>query len=212
MPPGGPTDKDPPRLVRVTPDTNAVNVRGGGISFQFDEVVSERPQGAATLADLFIVSPSQGPAGISWRRTRVDVSPRGGLRPNTTYTVRMLPGMVDLDDNVDSAGITLVFSTGPSIAQGRFQGRAFDWAAGRPAGGALVEAIALPDSARFATHADSTGAFALSNMPPGRFLLRALVDQNNNAEVDARELFDTVTVELTDSLRHELLATVRDTL
>lgn len=212
MPPGGPPDTDPPQLVRVTPDTNALNVRGNSISFQFNEVVSERPQGAQDLAGLFLVSPSRGPVGISWRRTSVHVTPRGGLRPNTTYTVRMLPGMLDLDNNADSVGMTLVFSTGPSLATGQIAGRIFDWAAARPAANALVEAIMLPDSARFATHADSSGTFALANMPPGRFLLRGLIDQNNNAEVDSRELFDTVTVNLTDSLRRELLAAVRDTL
>jgi Big-like domain-containing protein len=212
MPPGGPTDKVPPRLVRVTPDTNAVNVRGGAISFQFDEVVSERPKGAgiATLADLFIVSPSRGPNGVSWRRTRVDITPRGGLRPNTTYTVQMLPGMVDLDDNIDSTGMTLTFSTGPSLATGRIAGRVFDWIAARPAPRAVVAAISLPDSARFATETDSSGAFTITHLPAGTFLLRALLDGNRNGVVDARELFDTVTVTLADTLRREMLTAVRD--
>ena len=82
IPPGGPTDTKPPVLVRVTPDTNATDVRRGSITFEFDEVVSERPQGVPSLAELFIVSPSLGPNGISWRRTRIDITPRGGLRPH----------------------------------------------------------------------------------------------------------------------------------
>jgi hypothetical protein len=212
MPPGGPPDKAPPRLVRVTPDTNATNVKAGSISFQFDEVVSERPRGVPGLADLFIVSPSTGPSGVSWRRSRVDITPHGGLRPNTTYRVRMLPGMVDLDGNADSTGVSLVFSTGPMIASGRIAGRAFDWVAARPAPRAIVEALALPDSARFGTEADSSGAYALTNLPPGRFLLRGFVDLNRNSALDERELFDSVTVTLADSLRRDLLATVRDSL
>ena len=212
VPPGGPPDTAPPRVVRVTPDTNAVNVRGNAISFEFDEVVSERPRGVPGLADLFIVSPSTGPSGVSWRRTRVEVSPRGGLKPNTTYTVRMLPGMVDLDSNVDSTGLTLVFSTGPALAGGRIAGRVFDWVAGRPAPRAVVEAITLPDSARYATSADSSGAFVIAHMPPGQFLLRGMVDENRNGIVDGRELFDTMTVTLVDSLRRDLLAAVRDSM
>jgi hypothetical protein len=212
VPPGGPPDTEPPKLLRVTPDSNAVNVSNDAIAFQFDEVVSEKPRGAPDLAGLFIISPSKGAHGVSWRRTRVEITPRGGLRPNTTYRVQMLPGMLDLDNNPDSSGVTFVFSTGPSIATGRIAGRAFDWATARPAQGALVEAIMLPDSARFATKADSSGAFVLTNMPPGQFLLRALIDQNNNGAVDARELFDTATVTLTDSLRREMLAAVRDSL
>lgn len=212
MPPGGPPDRAAPRLLRVRPDTNAVNVRASSITFQFDEVVSERPRGVPGLAELFIVSPSRGPSGISWRRTSVELTPRGGLRPSTTYTVRMLPGMVDLDGNADSTGATIVFSTGGSIATGRIAGRVYDWAAARPAARALVEAIMLPDSARYGTESDSSGAFALTHLPAGQFLLRALIDLNRNAVVDTRELFDSVTVTLVDSLGRDLLAAVRDSL
>jgi hypothetical protein len=212
MPPGGPPDKNPPRLVRVTPDTNALNVRGDAISFQFDEVVSERPRGAPGLAELFIVSPSTGQSRVSWKRSRVDITPHGGLQPNTTYRVRMLPGMVDLDGNADSTGVTVVFSTGPTIASGQIAGRAYDWVAARAAPRAIVEAITLPDSARFGTEADSSGAYVLTNMPPGQFLLRGFVDLNRNSVLDERELFDTVTVTLVDSLRRDLLAAVRDSL
>ena len=59
-PPGGPPDDDPPHLVRIRPDTNARNVRAGAVSMQFDEVISERPQGATGLSGLFLISPSIG--------------------------------------------------------------------------------------------------------------------------------------------------------
>ena len=212
VPPGGPPDKVPPQLVRITPDTNALNVRGDAITFEFDEVVSERPRGAPTLAELFIVSPSRGPSGVSWRRRTVQIVPRGGLRPNTTYTVRMLPGMVDLDGNADSSGATIVFSTGPALAVGQIAGRVFDWVADRPAPRARVEAMTLPDSLRYGAEADSSGAFTITNLPPGQYLLRAIIDVNRNGAVDGRELFDSVTVTLVDSLRREMLAAVRDSL
>ena len=212
IPPGGPTDRKPPQLVRVTPDSNATNVRGGGVAFEFDEVVSERPRGAPSLAELFLVSPSRGPSGVSWRRTRVEIRPRGGLRPNTTYTVRMLPGMVDLDGNQDSTGRTVVFSTGPTLATGQISGRVFDWVGARPAARAVVHAILLPDSLRYSAEADSSGAFTITHMPSGQFLLRAIMDANRNGVVDVRELFDTVTVTLADSLRRDMLAAVRDSL
>jgi hypothetical protein len=212
IPPGGPKDRNPPRLVRVTPDSNALNVRGGGIAFAFDEVVSERPRNAPGLAELFIVSPSRGPSGVSWRRTRVEIRPRGGLRPNTTYTVRMLPGMVDLDNNVDTAGATIVFSTGPALATGTIRGRVFDWVAARPAARAVVQAIMLPDSLQYATEADSSGQFTITHLPPGQFLLRGLIDGNKNGIVDGRELFDSITITLADSFRRDMLAAVRDSL
>lgn len=211
-PPGGPVDDDAPQLVRVRPDTNATGVRAGAVGFEFDEVISERPQGAESLADLFLISPSDGHNSLSWRRTRLEVRPRGGLRPNTTYTVVMLPGLTDLDGNVDSIGTSVVFSTGPSLATGRMRGVVFDWIAERSAPRAFVEAIALPDSVRYLGFADSTGRYNLEHLPPGRFLLRALVDQNRNREIDTREAYDTMTVTLVDSLQGALHAISRDTI
>ena len=214
-PPGGPEDFDGPNILRVRPDTNAVNVRAGGVTFQFDEVVGERPQGAADLASLFLISPSQGRPGVSWRRTQISVSPPGGFRPNTTYSVTMLPGLSDLEGNVDSLGRTLVFSTGPTIARGHVRGVVFDWLAEKPAPRAFIEAFPVPtarDSARYVAVADSFGRFDLANVPPGKYLLRASIDQNKNRLLDPRELYDSATVTLTDSLRREMLTFVRDTL
>ena len=205
-------DEVPPGIVRTRPDTNAVNVRNGSIGFDFDEVISERAQGAATLADLFLISPSKGRNDLSWRRTRLEVAPRGGFKPNTTYRVTMLPGLTDLDGNVDSVGRTVVFSTGPRLATGSITGRVFEWMEERPARAALVEAIVLPDSSRYLAVADSLGLFELRNLPAGSYVLRGLVDQNKNREIDLRELYDTVTVTLQDTLSTVLHAIPRDTL
>lgn len=215
LPPGGPVDTAAPKILRVRPDSNRINVRTGSVTIDFDEVVSERPQGATNLAALFVISPSSGENSASWRRATVSISPRGGFRPGITYTVRMLPGMTDLDGNVDSTGLQLVFSTGPAIARSNIRGIVFDWVAEKNVRDALVEAIALPatrDSIRYLAVADSLGRFDLQHVPPGRYFVRALVDQNKNRLLDPRELYDSATVTLGDSLRREMLAIVRDTL
>src|SRR5687768_13727930 len=56
-PPGGPEDPDPPELVAITPDTMATGASPRAVVFRFNEVVSERPQGATTLGGLFLISP-----------------------------------------------------------------------------------------------------------------------------------------------------------
>ncbi len=215
MPPGGPEDDISPGIARLRPDTNAVNVRAGGnVTFEFDKVVSERPQGAPDLNGLFLISPSYGVTRLSWHRNSISVHPPGGFRPATTYTVRMLPGLTDLQGNVDTVGRTLVFSTGPTIATGAIRGIVFDWIAEKAAPNAVVEAFPVPtprDSARYITIADSVGRFDLAHLPTGRFLLRGSIDQNKNRFLDPREMFDTVTVNLTDSSRREILAYVHDT-
>ncbi|MEP7382186.1 MAG: Ig-like domain-containing protein [Gemmatimonadota bacterium] len=216
MPPGGPEDDIAPGIARIRPDTNAVNVRAGGsVTFDFDKVVSERPQGAPDLPALFLISPSFGPTSLSWRRNSISVHPRDGFKQGTTYTVRMLPGLTDLQGNVDTVGRTLVFSTGATIATGELRGIVFDWLAEKPAPNAVIEAFPLPtprDSARYLAVADSAGRFDLTHVPAGRYLLRGSIDQNKNRFLDPRELFDTMTVALADSARREILAFVHDTI
>ena len=51
-PPGGPEDKMPPRLVKITPDTNAVNVKDEAVSFFFDETISDRGDSAFVIESL----------------------------------------------------------------------------------------------------------------------------------------------------------------
>jgi hypothetical protein len=210
-PPGGPPDKAPPVLVTVTPDTNAVNVRPKAAVFRFDEVVSERPRTATTLADMFLISPATGAPRVNWERDAIEVRPRNGWRPNTTYTVTLLPGLADLRGNVRTDGASVIFSTGPMLARSALRGLVFDWVAGRVAPGAYVEAIAHPDSIVYVGTADSSGVFVVPNIPPGDYTVRAVVDANRNRELDLRELWDSVRVTVADSARVELLTHVHDT-
>ena len=212
LPPGGPEDRDPPELVSITPDTFATGVSPRAVVFRFDEVVSERPQGATTLAGLFLISPRDGAPDVDWNRTALTVRPRRGWRRNTAYTVTMLPGVVDLRGNVRREGGVAVFSTGGPIPRTMMAGQVFDWSAGAPAGRALVEAISRPDSVVHVAQADSTGAFRIRYAPPGTYTIRAFIDANNNRGFEERELWDSVQVVLKDSAHVELLAFAHDTI
>ena len=211
-PPGGPEDPDPPELVSITPDTMATRTSPRAVVFRFNEVVSERPQGATTLGGLFLISPRDGAPDVDWNRTALTVRPRRGWRPNTTYTVTMLPGLIDLRGNVRTEGAVTTFSTGPTIPRTAITGRVFDWTAGTPAPRAIVEAISRPDSVVYVAVSDSTGSFDIRHTPPGAYTVRAFVDANNNRGFDERELWDSARVTLTDSTRVELLAFLHDTI
>jgi len=94
-------------------------------------------------------------------------------------------------------------------------GIVFDWAGGRPAARAWVEAM-TPDSTRYVAIADSSGRFVIDHLPAGTYLVRGGVDANGNRTLDAREAFDSVRVGSTtaapaDSGGVELLAFVHDT-
>ncbi len=211
-PPGGPERRVPPILLFFLPETGSVNVHDRPAVFQFDEVVAERPRGLATLNLLFLVSPWSGEPHVSWQRSRITIRPRRGFRPNTVYTITMLPGLMDLHGNARRTGAVLTFSTGPTIPQTFVRGRVFDWLTGNTAPRAFVQAIDRKDTTIvYVTAADSTGAFMLRHLPPADYIIRGFVDANNNRVLDRLELWDTVTVNLVDTARVELLAFMHDT-
>ncbi len=213
MPPGGPPDIAAPQLVAIVPDSGALGVSPKEVIFRFDEVVSERPAGATTLDDLFMISPRDGTPVASWHRQAIGVRPRRGWRPNTPYTVILLRGIADLRGNVRNTGASTFFSTGKTIPHTRLTGRAFDWVAGTPASGALVEAFVRPDSLHpYIGLVDSTGSFAIERLPPGTYTVRAYLDRNRNLGIDPGEPWDSVSANVTDSASATLLMFAHDTL
>lgn len=211
MPPGGPPDVDAPRLIGVAPDSGRVRVTPRSVVFRFDEVVSETPPGAATLAGLFVISPQHGTPIVSWQREEISVRPRRGWRPNTVYSVTMLPGLADLRGNVRKDGAVTLFATGSAFPGTAITGVLYDWAAGTPVANGLVQAI-TPDSAIYIGFSDSSGAFTLPHLPPAAYEIKGVVDGNRNRALDPREPWDTVTVALTDTARVELFAFVHDSI
>jgi hypothetical protein len=210
-PPGGAEDHVPPRLVRVTPDTNAVNVGAKVATFYFDETINDRGTDAQDVTNMFLVSPSDGTPKVSYHRSRIDVRPRHGFRPNTAYTITLLPGLSDLRANTMKTGYSVVFSTGATIPALRIAGTAFDWVAGTPVPRALIEATS-PDSVVYLAQSDSLGRFTVGPLNPGSYLVRMTVDQNQNHRADRGESFDTLRVVAPHPAPVELLAASRDTL
>ena len=210
-PPGGAEDRQPPRLLRVTPDTNAVNVTAKEATFYFDETINDRGTDQQDVTNMFLVSPSDGTPRVSYHRSRIDVRPRHGFRPNTAYTITLLPGLSDLRSNSMKTGATVVFSTGATIPSLRITGTAFDWVGQQPVPKALVEATS-PDSVVYLAQADSLGHFTVGPLNPGSYLVRVTIDQNQNHKADRGESFDTLRVAAPHPAPVELLAASRDTL
>ena len=209
-PPGGPPHTVPPQVVRVVPESGAVlpDLKGDAV-IQFDEVIDEMPgtgggggggAGVAApvtgLAHQIILSPVAGDVRVSWHRSAIHVKPAEGWKPNRVYHLELLPGIVDLRRNILKQGKTVIFSTGPALPHAGLAGTVLQWVEQRTAVGAVIRAAPLPDSVAYVTVADSAGDFRLTDVPPGRYLVRAIQDQNNNRQLDRREAYDSVTVTL----------------
>lgn len=197
-PPGGPPDITPPSLIAVTPDSGGTfpGFRDEA-AFQFNEVVSEGSTpslglGTSDLERLILLSPSTRVPDVRWKRDRITVKPREGWQPGRTYRVELLPGVVDLRRNRLDSGTVVTFTTGGPLPSGALGGTVLDWVAGGPARQALVEAMLLPDSLPYLALTDSSGRFHLTPIPTGRYVVRAVQDQNNNRQQDGREAFDSV--------------------
>ena len=214
MPPGGPFDRTPPRLLVVAPESGSLHIGAKqAVVFRFDEVIAERTRAGTALDQGVVVSPSEGPVSVDWHRTYISVRSHKGWRPDVAYTVTVLPGLMDLSGNVTKKPLQTVFSTGTVIPHGEVSGVAFDWVAQRVASGARIEAMTGKDTAlKFTAVADSTGRFVMPTLPPGPLQLRAYVDANRNQKLDAREIWDSASVSLADTASREFYLFAHDTI
>src|SRR2546428_2634338 len=90
----------------------------------------------------------------------------------------------------------LVSPPAPAVPTAAIAGTALLWVEQRPLGQAVIRAAPLPDTVAYVTVADSAGDFQLSDVPPGRYLLQAIQDQNNNPRAHPRQADDNGTVRL----------------
>jgi len=216
-PPGGPPDTAPPQLIGIRPDSLA-RLPGfkGEVEFRFDEVISEggspsQGTGTGDLEKLVILSPTTKVPNVTWRRSRLTVRPSEGWKPDRVYRVELLPGITDLRRNRSNKGAVVSFTTGAPLPTTTIDGTVVDWSTSRPAPGALVEALLLPDSLPYRGLADSTGHISLGPLPAGEYLVRGVIDENHDLHPDPREPFDSVRLAPGKTSAGELWAFVHDT-
>jgi len=217
-PPGGPPDTTPPVVVEVRPESGAVvpDLKGAAV-IRFDDVIDEMAGspaaggGPAGLGRYVLLSPVAGAVKVGWHRSSISIEPKEGWKPGRVYHLHLLPGIVDLRRNVRKQGLTIIFSTGPTIPTASLAGTAVLWVEQRALAQGLIRAVPLADTVGYLALTDSVGRFRLDAIPPGRYIVYAISDNNNNRQRDRREPFDSGLVTLDTTASVTLWAFVHDT-
>jgi hypothetical protein len=193
-PPGGDPDRQPPRVVSITPEPLTVGVaRDARIIIRFDERISERG-----VEEAVLVSPLTSELRVDRGRSELRVSLRGGWEPGHIYHVIVQPVIQDLFQNAIEQPLEVVFSTGPEIPQTALAGLVQDRLTRSAVAGAWILAIRESDSVSYAATTDSAGLFALRYLPAGTYRIRAFQDRNRDREASFREEQDSTGVRLAE--------------
>ena len=190
-PPGGEADTAGPYLLGSEPASGAVNVEPGNeVTLYFSEHITKPTRGEA----IFISPRPSVEPKIKWRSDRVTVILAGSFAADQTYIISAGTAIKDLRGNQLDSTLTVAFTTGAVIAEGRTAGRIFD-KKGQPKSDLMV-ALYRPSELQVGTPLDSVdalyiaqtnaeGEFSIGYLPDERFDLIAYDDQNHNGRFNS---------------------------
>jgi hypothetical protein len=180
--------------VASTPDEGAVNVSTRTIRLEFSEYVDR-----TSLPRALTITPAvEGPVTYDWGRRSVEVTLPTALRDSTTYVLTLDTNLRDVRGVALQRPITLAFSTGPTIQQGRLAGRARDAQTGTPLAELDVWAYAspdslpprpLPDNPAYRTQTDPDGRFTFEYLREQPYFIAVVQDRNRNLQPDVGEAY-----------------------
>jgi Bacterial Ig-like domain len=186
MPTGGPSDKEPPKVVAdgTTPNLQR-NFKKSDIVYRFDEWLQLKD----ATNQVFISPPTtkKPQVKLSGKRVIVSFDEAEVLRPNTTYTIHFGNSVQDLNEGNAVKDMRFVFSTGESIDSLGLRGKVADALTGLPSKGISVALYtdtndsvavkALPDYLAFT---DEAGQYQIQNVHEGSYRMVAFKDDNKN--------------------------------
>jgi hypothetical protein len=196
-PQGGPEDKTPPKILRVSPDSGTTKFRGSKIRLQFDKYMT-----TSSLKPALFFSPSIDDYEIEWNGKEADIIIYDTLKADRTYSYTLTQALTDLRGNKLKASYSFAFSTGNTIDSGSFGGKVYGFD-NRTAKANLIIAYLHPENdsvfvdtlnpARakpdYIAQTDDNGDFKFQYLKAGKYRIFAVVDKNQNTRYDAGESF-----------------------
>lgn len=188
-PDGGPYDEEPPKFVRSTPKSFAINSKEKKVTIEFDEFIK-----LEKAAEKVVVSPPQlEQPEIKASGRKVVVGLVDSLRPNTTYTIDFADAIVDNNEGNPLGNYAFTFSTGTTIDTMEVSGTVLSASDLEPVKNIQVGLHSdLSDSAFMkkpfdrVSRTDSRGHFSIRGIAPGKYRIYALMDGNQNYLFDSK--------------------------
>ncbi len=189
-PEGGPRDYTPPRILKTSPEINAVNFKGNKVEINFDEIVQIRDQ-----QKNVVISPAQKeqPA-IKNLGKKIVVEFRDELLPNTTYTIDFSDAIEDNNEGNRLDNFAFSFSTGDVIDTLQISGIALQAKDLEPMQHILVGIHSNLNDSAFTTlpferisRTNDKGEFTLRGVKPGSYHIFALNDMDGDYKMARTE-------------------------
>lgn len=188
-PTGGKIDKTPPKTIKYTPDSAALNFNSKKITVVFDELIQLRD-----LNNQLIVSPPlEFMPDVQAKNESLlfEFDKKEILKPNTTYSVNFGNSIQDIHESNALDNFKYVFSTGSSIDSLSVKGKVETAFEHKPEKGTLVMLYSnyndssiyktLPD---YFTKTKEDGTFQINHIRAGKYKMMALKDGNANMKYD----------------------------
>lgn len=189
-PNGGAVDKDPPKLVRMSPEQGSTQFIGDRMELEFDEFVELKDAGTGIL----ISPPMAVPPEYVLKGKNLQIRFKEKPEANTTYTITLAKSVTDLTESNPFVEQQLVFSTGPVLDSLRCTGQVLDALSNQAVKDVLVALYtafddSIPETTlpRYFARSDEAGNFKLQNLKAGQYRILVFQDANSDYKLNLPE-------------------------
>jgi len=189
MPPGGPEDTTPPKVISVSPKPDSTGVDlNKKIEITFSERMSEEP----TEGAIFISPYPQKPLDFKWHGKTLLISSSEPFLNDKTYVVTIGTDAQDFRRNRLSQSYTFAFSTGKSLDFGSISGVVWvkqSIGFQKETGISIWAYFLTPERLKidpekekpdYVTQTDEEGKYSLNNLSLGKYRIFAVKDADKD--------------------------------
>lgn len=187
-PSGGAKDTQPPRALKYSPDSAAVNFSSKNAVITFNEYIQ-----LGELSSQLIVSPPMKEAPeVKVKGKDLLITFKDSLKKNTTYTLSFGKAVQDITESNPLENFRYVFSTGAYIDSLSLSGKVTDAFSGSASKGVLVmlyrehgDSVPFKKLPDYFAKTKDDGSYRITNIGAGKYKAFALKESNANYLYDA---------------------------